>query len=92
MIFLRLFQSFSLKFFVVICNREISEAQRALHPDFVESVDLFPDRTIHGVVLANELLDNWPSSCLCLTVRGKNLLRCCELSKVFLRFFLNLHL
>ena len=39
---------------------EISEAQRALHPDFVESVEVFPDRTIQGVVLANELLDNLP--------------------------------
>ena len=39
---------------------EVSEAQRALHPDFVESVDVFPDRTIQGVILANELLDNLP--------------------------------
>jgi len=39
---------------------EISEAQRALHPSFVESIANFPDRTIHGVVLANELLDNLP--------------------------------
>jgi SAM-dependent MidA family methyltransferase len=39
---------------------EISEAQRVLHPNFVESVEQFPDRTIHGVVLANELLDNLP--------------------------------
>jgi SAM-dependent MidA family methyltransferase len=39
---------------------EISEAQRALHPSFVESVEEFPDRMIHGVVLANELLDNLP--------------------------------
>lgn len=39
---------------------EISKAQRALHPDFVDSVEVFPDRTIHGVVLANELLDNLP--------------------------------
>ena len=39
---------------------EISEVQRALHPDFVDSVEVFPDRTIHGVVLANELLDNLP--------------------------------
>ena len=39
---------------------EISEAQRALHPGFVESVEVFPDRTIQGVVLANELLDNLP--------------------------------
>jgi hypothetical protein len=39
---------------------EISAAQRALHPEFVESVEQFPDRTIQGVVLANELLDNLP--------------------------------
>ena len=39
---------------------EISAAQRALHPDFVESAEQFPDRTIQGVVLANELLDNLP--------------------------------
>ena len=39
---------------------EISTAQRALHPDFVESVEQFPDRTIQGVILANELLDNLP--------------------------------
>ena len=39
---------------------EISAAQRALHPGFVESMADFPDRTIQGVVLANELLDNLP--------------------------------
>ena len=39
---------------------EISAAQRALHPSFVESVDVFPDRIIQGLVLANELLDNLP--------------------------------
>ncbi len=39
---------------------EVSEAQRSLHPDFVDSVEVFPDRTIQGVVLANELLDNLP--------------------------------
>ena len=39
---------------------EISESQRALHPEFVESTDLFPDKSIRGVVLANELLDNLP--------------------------------
>ena len=39
---------------------EISAAQRALHPDFAESIAEFPDREIHGVVLANELLDNLP--------------------------------
>ena len=39
---------------------EISAVQRALHPSFVESKADFPDRTIQGVVLANELLDNLP--------------------------------
>jgi SAM-dependent MidA family methyltransferase len=39
---------------------EVSGSQRALHPDFVESVEVFPDRTIQGVILANELLDNLP--------------------------------
>jgi len=39
---------------------EISEAQRALHPSFVESKADFPNRKIQGVVLANELLDNLP--------------------------------
>jgi SAM-dependent MidA family methyltransferase len=39
---------------------EISESQRAMHPDFIESVESFPDRSIQGVVLANELLDNLP--------------------------------
>jgi SAM-dependent MidA family methyltransferase len=39
---------------------EISAAQRALHPDFVESIADIPDREINGVVLANELLDNLP--------------------------------
>ena len=39
---------------------EISESQRAMHPDFVESAEEFPDRMIQGVVLANELLDNLP--------------------------------
>ena len=47
---------FALKYVAV----EISEAQRALHPSFVESMADFPDRTIQGVVLANELLDNLP--------------------------------
>jgi SAM-dependent MidA family methyltransferase len=37
---------------------EISDSQRAMHPNFVESVESFPDRSIQGVVLANELLDN----------------------------------
>jgi SAM-dependent MidA family methyltransferase len=39
---------------------EISESQRAMHPDFVESAEEFPDRANQGVVLANELLDNLP--------------------------------
>jgi SAM-dependent MidA family methyltransferase len=39
---------------------EISESQRAMHPDFIESVESFPERNIQGVVLANELLDNLP--------------------------------
>jgi SAM-dependent MidA family methyltransferase len=39
---------------------EISESQRAMHPDFVESAESIPDRSIQGVVLANELLDNLP--------------------------------
>ena len=39
---------------------EISESQRGIHPDFVESAESFPDRNIEGVVLANELLDNLP--------------------------------
>ena len=39
---------------------EISESQRAMHPDFIESVESFPERSIQGVVLANELLDNLP--------------------------------
>jgi SAM-dependent MidA family methyltransferase len=39
---------------------EISKSQRAMHPDFVESAEEFPDRMIQGVVLANELLDNLP--------------------------------
>jgi SAM-dependent MidA family methyltransferase len=39
---------------------EISESQRAMHPEFVESAESIPDRSIHGVVLANELLDNLP--------------------------------
>jgi SAM-dependent MidA family methyltransferase len=39
---------------------EISEPQRAMHPDFIESVESFPERNIQGVVLANELLDNLP--------------------------------
>ncbi len=39
---------------------EISERQRALHPDGVESVDRLPIAVGPGIVLANELLDNLP--------------------------------
>jgi SAM-dependent MidA family methyltransferase len=39
---------------------EISASQRELHPDFIESVEVFPEREISGVVVANELLDNLP--------------------------------
>jgi SAM-dependent MidA family methyltransferase len=39
---------------------EVSEAQRALHPDNIESRETMPEGPITGVVLANELLDNMP--------------------------------
>lgn len=39
---------------------EVSAAQRASHPDHVESRAEFPDGPIDGVILANELLDNLP--------------------------------
>jgi SAM-dependent MidA family methyltransferase len=39
---------------------EVSAAQRALHPDDVESRADLPDTPVVGVVLANELLDNVP--------------------------------
>jgi SAM-dependent MidA family methyltransferase len=39
---------------------EVSAAQRASHPDGVESRASMPDEAIVGVVLANELLDNVP--------------------------------
>lgn len=39
---------------------ELSAAQRATHPDGVESVATVGDRPICGVVIANELLDNLP--------------------------------
>ena len=39
---------------------EISAAQRALHPQGVESRETMPDGPITGVILANELLDNLP--------------------------------
>lgn len=37
---------------------ETSEAQRGMHPDGAESVAFMPARIDHGVVIANELLDN----------------------------------
>ncbi len=39
---------------------EVSAAQRALHPDGVESRAVLPPGPIDGVVLANELLDDLP--------------------------------
>lgn len=39
---------------------EISAAQRAKHPDDVQSVAAMPTEPIRGVVIANELLDNLP--------------------------------
>jgi SAM-dependent MidA family methyltransferase len=39
---------------------EVSAAQRALHPDNIESRETMPEGSITGVVLANELLDNLP--------------------------------
>jgi SAM-dependent MidA family methyltransferase len=39
---------------------EVSEVQRALHPDNIESRETMPEGPITGVVLANELLDNMP--------------------------------
>ena len=39
---------------------EISAAQRARHPDGVESVAAMPSGPLDGVILANELLDNLP--------------------------------
>jgi SAM-dependent MidA family methyltransferase len=39
---------------------EVSAAQRALHPDNIESRETMPEGPITGVVLANELLDNMP--------------------------------
>jgi SAM-dependent MidA family methyltransferase len=39
---------------------EVSTAQRALHPDNIESRETMPEGPITGVVLANELLDNMP--------------------------------
>ncbi len=39
---------------------ERSESQRKLHPNFVVSASEFPSRPVVGVVIANELLDNFP--------------------------------
>lgn len=39
---------------------EVSEAQRASHPDGVRSVADMPDFVEYGVIIANELLDNLP--------------------------------
>ena len=39
---------------------ELSEYQRARHPNFVESASEFADEKVSGVILANELLDNLP--------------------------------
>ena len=39
---------------------EISAAQRAKHPDGVRSLAAMPTESFHGVVIANELLDNLP--------------------------------
>ncbi len=39
---------------------EVSQAQRALHPDGVQSTDRLPDERFTGVIIANELLDNLP--------------------------------
>jgi SAM-dependent MidA family methyltransferase len=39
---------------------EVSAAQRASHPDNIESRETMPEGPITGVILANELLDNLP--------------------------------
>ena len=39
---------------------EVSDAQRARHPDFVESVAVMPTALFAGVIVAFELLDNLP--------------------------------
>ena len=41
---------------------ETSAAQRECHPEGVESVATMPARVDHGVIIANELLDNLPFS------------------------------
>lgn len=39
---------------------ELSDAQRALHPEGITSVATLPEHIEHGVIIANELLDNVP--------------------------------
>ena len=39
---------------------EVSAEQRTLHPEGVQSTDVMPSNIEHGVVIANELLDNLP--------------------------------
>jgi SAM-dependent MidA family methyltransferase len=39
---------------------EVSERQRLHHPAGVTALTMMPDAAIHGVVIANELLDNLP--------------------------------
>ena len=39
---------------------EVSDSQRELHPDSVLSVPQLPGRIEHGVIVANELVDNLP--------------------------------
>ena len=39
---------------------ETSPMQRAMHPEGIESTDVMPSRIEHGIVIANELLDNLP--------------------------------
>ena len=39
---------------------EVSDSQRALHPDTVVSTPDMPTQVPHGVVIANELIDNLP--------------------------------
>lgn len=43
----------------IVCV-EVSAAQRALHPDGVESRADWPEEPVTGVIFANELLDNLP--------------------------------
>jgi len=39
---------------------DVSDAQRAQHPEGIESMATIPDHTFDGVIIANELLDNLP--------------------------------